>query len=49
MSMGRVLAFVRGLVEFRSGVTTNPGDSLIDAYDAGRELAHRLTGRRWDT
>jgi hypothetical protein len=38
-----------GAREFRSGVGTTYDDpSRSDAYDAGRELAHIATARRWD-
>lgn len=46
--MCKIQAFVLGVREFRSGVTSNPGEDLIEAYDTGRELAHRVTFRRWD-
>lgn len=46
--MKTILAFLLGMWEFRSDLTTNPGDDLIEAYDAGRDMAHRLTFRRWD-
>lgn len=41
-------AFLLGMFEFRSDFTTNPGEDLIETYDAGRDLAHRLTFRKWD-
>jgi len=31
-----------------SGMTWDEDDSKSDAYDFGRELAHKLTLRRWD-
>lgn len=38
-----------GAREFRSGVgMTYDQDTRSDAYDAGRELAHLATFRRWD-
>lgn len=40
-------AFLLGMIEFRSDFTTNCGDA-DDAYDRGRELAHRITLRRFD-
>ena len=46
--MNRIKAFVLGVVEFRHDYTTNPGEDLMETYDTGRELAHRLTLRRWD-
>lgn len=55
--MIQLLAFLRGAREFRSHATwadpeRPPGGGLtaLDvAYDWGREWAHRLTLRRWDT
>lgn len=44
----RLKAFALGVVEFRSGLTTYMPPSLIDIYDCGRELAHRVTFRHWD-
>lgn len=46
--MKRTFVFLLGMWEFRTDCTTNPGDDLIETYDKGRELAHRLTFRRWD-
>ena len=56
--MSRILAFIRGMIEFRSDCTWAdparsddvPGDytELDSAYDSGREMAHRLTFRRFD-
>jgi hypothetical protein len=41
-------AFLLGMREFRSDFTTNcPGEE--EAYDWGREIAHRLTLRRFET
>ena len=37
-----------GFREFRSGVGMTYEDARDDAYDLGRDLAHRLTLRRWD-
>lgn len=41
-------AFALGVVEFRSDLTTHMTPSLINTYDYGRELAHRVTFRHWD-
>lgn len=41
-------AFLLGIREFRSDWTTSYDDNRIEAYDAGRELAHKLTFRRFD-
>jgi hypothetical protein len=44
-----IRAFLLGVREFRSSLTTSYDDyDLLLAYDRGRELAHRLTFRRWD-
>lgn len=52
--MRRIKAFLLGMIEFRSDYTWAdparsddiPGD--YSAYDSGREMAHRLTFRRFD-
>jgi hypothetical protein len=48
-----ITAFLRGFVEFRSslGMTydDDPYSPRSVAYDRGRDLAHRLTLRRFDT
>jgi len=42
-------AFLLGVREFRSGVTTHFDDyDLLCTYDRGRELAHKLTRRKYD-
>lgn len=38
-----------GVREFRLGATTFFDPPQIDAYDAGRELAHLATLRRFET
>lgn len=49
----QIKAFLMGMREFRQSFTTsyaghpNEGE-LSDAYDNGRELAHKLTFRHWD-
>lgn len=45
--MKTVQAFILGLLEFRSSFTTNCG-IYGDAYDTGREIAHRITLRRFE-
>jgi hypothetical protein len=47
--IARVRAYLNGVREFRSDVTTHYDhyDLLCD-YDQGREHAHRITRRRWD-
>lgn len=47
--LAKLRAFLLGVIEFRSDFTTNPGEDLIGIYDAGRELAHRVTLRRFET
>ena len=44
----RLRAFLLGVREFRSDLTTHFDYPLIEDYDRGREWAHRLTFRRWD-
>lgn len=46
--MNRFKAFFLGVREFRSDFTSNPGDDLMETYDAGRELAHKLTFRHFE-
>jgi hypothetical protein len=46
--MMAIYYFLLGMLEFRSDWTTNPGTDHIEAYDAGRDLAHRLTLRHFD-
>ncbi|MEI7652612.1 MAG: hypothetical protein WCJ96_11465 [Verrucomicrobiota bacterium] len=46
--MKTIKAFLLGMREFRIDFTTNPGEDLIPAYDHGRDLAHRLTLRRFE-
>jgi hypothetical protein len=46
-TMATLKAFLLGMREFRSDVTTSwPGKE--EAYDWGREIAHRLTLRRFE-
>ena len=47
--MNQIKAFITGLREFRLSFTTHyESPELLEAYDMGRELAHRLTLRRFD-
>lgn len=47
--MKKLIAFVAGLREFRQSFTTHYADiALRDAYDNGREFAHRFTLRQFD-
>jgi hypothetical protein len=46
----RVKAFILGVTEFRSDLTTHlAAFSLEEAYDRGREFAHVVTLRRYDS
>lgn len=45
----KIRAFLTGFAEFRNAFTSHYDDlALADAYDAGREFAHRLTLRHFD-
>jgi hypothetical protein len=46
--MKKLRAFILGMIEFRSDFTTHFGGDLIETYDAGRDLSHRLTLRFFD-
>jgi hypothetical protein len=46
--MKKLYAFIMGMIEFRQNATTAFEESLIEAYDAGRELAHKLTLRIYE-
>lgn len=46
--MTKLRAYLLGIREFRSDFTTHFDYPLIETYDAGRDMAHRLTFRRWD-
>lgn len=48
--LDHVGAFLAGVKEFRSSFTpAYPGDDDLNVrYDQGRELAHRITFRRYD-
>ncbi len=53
--MKKLFAFLNGMREFRSDwttsydhVETDEGYALQEAYELGREWAHRLTLRRYD-
>lgn len=44
-----IIAFLLGMREFRLSMTTSYDDvRLAEAYDHGRDLAHRLTFRRFE-
>lgn len=47
--MKALKALLLGVWEFRTDMTTHFDDyDLLEAYDTGRELAHRVTFRYWD-
>ena len=53
--MKTFLAFINGMREFRSDYTTSydhvetdEGDRLQNAYEHGRDFAHRITFRHFD-
>lgn len=47
--MKTIKAFFLGVWEFRSSFTTHFYDyNLLEIYDSGRELAHKLTLRRYE-
>ncbi len=41
--------FSLGAREFRSDSTTHFDEIEIEVYDAGRDFAHWITFRRWDS
>lgn len=41
-------AFLLGILEFRTNITTRVDCNHITKYDMGRELAHKLTFRYFD-
>ena len=48
--MARLKAFILGVLEFRSDFTTSYDEwDLMNSYDAGREFAHRMTFRKWES
>jgi hypothetical protein len=50
VSMETIKAFLQGVAEFRLSFTTHyENPSLARAYDQGRELAHKVTLRRFET
>ena len=47
--MATIKAFLLGMREFRLSFTTHYADNnMREAYDTGRELAHRITMRRYE-
>ena len=47
--MSRLRAFLLGVQEFRLSLTTHFDDDMREAYDWGREWAHSLTFRRYES
>ena len=47
-SLNMLRAFILGMAEFRHAFTTRLDDALTNAYDYGREWAHRITLRRFE-
>jgi hypothetical protein len=47
--MNTLRAFALGMREFRLSATTHYDDrALLETYDRGRDMAHRLTFRRYE-
>ena len=47
--MQKVRAFMLGMYEFRRDLTTHfDTDYMLEIYDRGRDLAHRITLRKYD-
>lgn len=46
--MKKLQAFLLGIREFRSDVTTNLDSAYGHNYDKGRDFAHQITMRKWD-
>jgi hypothetical protein len=45
-----IKAFIQGVREFRLSYTTSYDDlDLMNMYETGRELAHKLTFRRYES
>lgn len=47
--MKTLKAFLLGIIEFKLNSTTHFDEDLIEVYDAGRELAHFLTFRHFES
>lgn len=48
--MRKLFAFINGMLEFRSTYTTHYSRfSLMVAYDHGREWAHKITLRKFES
>lgn len=46
--MKNLFAFLLGIWEFRSDCTTHQDEKTENFYDWGREIAHRITFRKFD-
>lgn len=46
--MKKIYAFLLGMWEFRSSFTTHFEGDLIEIYDSGRDMAHKLTFRKFE-
>lgn len=46
--MRTICLFILGAAQFRSSVTPHFDGYDIEAYDSGRDFAHRITLRRFD-
>jgi hypothetical protein len=44
----KLRVFLLGMREFKTTQTTHFGPEFINVYDWGREIAHRLTLRRFE-
>jgi hypothetical protein len=48
--MHKLKAFINGIREFRLSMTTHyDDDDLLDWYDRGREFAHSITLRKYES
>ena len=47
-ALEKLLAYAKGMYEFRSDMTTGYDYPLIETYDKGRNRAHALTLRFFD-
>lgn len=47
--MKRIKIFLLGMIEFRHNVTSHFEGSELNTYDKGRDLAHLITLRFFDT
>lgn len=47
--MNTIYWFLLGVREFRLSITTSPPDEFEEAYGSGREFAHVMTLRRFES